>query len=71
MGKIGVVYMLVTRRVPNLYHLVLESYSGKYPMVVADVDGEVVFAERKDSKWYSPAPLSYLVVIIARIPVKE
>ena len=71
MGKICVVHAFASSRDPYLDHILVESYSREYPMVVANVDRDVEFTEIEDSKWYLLAPSSYLVVIIARIPVEE
>ena len=71
MGNICTVFTLASRRFPYLDHLALELYPGEHPMAVDDVDMEVEFTEREDSRWYFPAPLSYFVVIIAKTPVEE
>ena len=71
MGKIGVVHVFVSRRVLYLDHLLVESYSRKYPMEVTDVDRDVEFTEREDSERYSFAPLSYPVVIVSGALVEK
>ena len=66
MGKVGVVPTVVPRRVSNLDHLLIESYSYKYPVKVADIDRDLEFTSRKYSERYLSAPLTYIVAIVSR-----
>ena len=71
MGKVGVVRAFPSRRVPNLDHLLVESYSYKYPVNVADVNRDIKFTEREYSERYLLAPLPYTVVIVSGALLEE
>ena len=43
MIKVGVVPAFASRRDPNLNYLLIEAYSEKYPVKVADINRDIEF----------------------------
>ena len=64
MDKVGVVRAFASRRVPNLDHLLVESYPCEYLVEVTNINRDIEFTEREYSERYLSAPLPYTVVTV-------
>ena len=71
MGEVGDIYGVASGRVPDLNHLLLEAYSDKYPVPIADVNWDIQFPERKYPGSHLLTPLPYTVVVVAGVLFEE
>ena len=71
MGEVGDIYEIASRRVPDLNHHLLEAYSHKYPVIIANVNWDIQFPEQEYPGSHSLAPLSYTVVVVAGVLLEE
>ena len=71
MGEVGDICGIASRRVPGLNHLLLEAYSPKNPVMIADVNWDIQFPEQEYPGSHSLTPLSYTVVVVAGVLLEE
>ena len=71
MCEVGDICEIVFRRVPDLNHLLLEAYSHKNSVMIADVNWDIQFPERECPGSHSLTPLSSTVVVVAGVLFEE